>query len=93
MASLKYKDADSSRRFRTTEEMLEELYIWDLIAREVVITNPNCISDRIERYSCKTDKCPVFRIQHENLRKICYEKAHEIYGDRLPEQVKRLSMS
>ena len=94
MASLKYKDADRQPPlyFRTTEEMLEEFsYLGPDKAREVVITNPNRISDRIEKISpVRPDKCPpVLPNSDENLRKICYEKAHEIYGDRLPEQVKK----
>ena len=92
-AGLKYKDADMQPPlyFRTTEEMLEEFaYLGRDKAEEVVITNTNLISDLIENISpVRPDKCPpVLPNSDENLRNICYEKAHEIYGDELPKQVK-----
>ena len=75
---------------RTTQEMLEEFdYLGEEKAKEVVITNSNLIADRIERFSpVRPDKCPpVIPNSDEMLTKICYDKAHEIYGPDLPKIV------
>lgn len=75
---------------RTTEEMLKEFdYLGEEKAEEVVITNTNLIADEIERISpVSPDKCPpVIENSDEILRNICYEKAHDLYGENLPEIV------
>lgn len=92
MAGKGFKDADNQAPlyFRTTEEMLHEFeYLGSELAREVVITNTNLIADQIEKISpVLPDKCPpVIEKSDETLRKICYDKAHEIYGPNLPEIV------
>lgn len=92
MAGKGFKDADDQPPLylRTTEEMLDEFaYLGSDKAREVVITNTNLINDQIEKISpVLPDKCPpVIENSDEELRNICYTKAHEIYGDNLPEQV------
>ena len=55
-------------------------------AKEIVITNPNKIADMIDVISpVRPDKCPpVIPDSDEMLRKICYDRAHELYGDELP---------
>jgi len=92
MAGKGFKDADNQAPlyFRTTEEMLKEFaYLGSEKAREVVITNPNKINQWIERVSpVHPDKCPpVIPDSDKQLRKICYDKAHEIYGPDIPEIV------
>lgn len=92
MAGKGFKDADNQAPlyFRTTEEMLKEFaYLGSEKAKEVVITNTNLIADWIERVSpVLPDKCPpVIDKSDEQLRDICYTKAHEIYGPNLPEIV------
>ena len=75
----------------TTDEMLEEFsYLGAEKAREVVITNPNMIADWCERVCpIHPDKFPpVIENSDQDLRDICYNKAHEIYGEELPEIVK-----
>ena len=75
----------------TTDEMLEEFsYLGAEKAREVVITNPNMIADWCEYVSpIHPDKFPpVIENSDQDLRDICYNKAHEIYGEELPEIVK-----
>lgn len=94
MASKGFKDADNQAPLylRTTEEMLEEFeYLGKEKAEEVVITNTNLIADMIERISpVRPDKCPpVIENSDENLREICYNKAHSIYGENLPMQVSK----
>lgn len=92
MAGKGFADADKQAPlyFRTTEEMLEEFsYLGEAKAREVVITNTNKIADMIEKISpVHPDKCPpVIPKSDETLTKICYDKAHEIYGPDLPDIV------
>ena len=74
----------------TTGEMLKEFeYLGEEKAKEVVITNTNLIADRIERFSpVRPDKCaPVIPDSDETLTRLCYDKAHEIYGEVLPKVV------
>ena len=76
--------------FRTTEEMMEEfMYLGAQKAEEVVITNTNYIADQIEKISpVRPDKCPpVIPDSDKTLRTICYDKAHALYGENLPEVV------
>lgn len=87
-----FSDADSQPPLylRTTEEMMEEFsYLGSKKAEEVVITNTNKIADSIERISpVRPDKCPpVIEDSDQTLRNICYDKAHSMYGEELPEIV------
>ena len=87
-----FKDADEQAPLylRTTDEMLKEFdYLGSDVAEEIVITNPNKIADMIDNISpIHPDKCPpVLENSEENLRKICFDKAHEIYGEDLPKIV------
>lgn len=87
-----FSDADSQPPLylRTTEEMLEEFsYLGSKKAEEVVIKNTNKIADSIERISpVRPDKCPpVIEDSDQTLRNICYDKAHSMYGEELPEIV------
>lgn len=92
LAGKGFKDADEQPPLylRTTEEMLAEFsYLGKAKAEEVVITNTNLIADKIEKISpVRPDKCPpVLPNSEENLREICYEKAHSMYGNPLPKPV------
>lgn len=87
-----FADADNQAPlyFRTTEEMLAEFsYLGEEKAREVVLDNPERIAAMIERVSpVHPDKCPpVIEDSDKTLRKICYDKAHSMYGEPLPEIV------
>ncbi len=75
---------------RTTNEMLEEFaYLGAKKAEEVVITNTRRIADMVDALSpVRPDKCPpVIPHSDEMLRRICYDKAHSMYGDPLPQIV------
>ena len=94
MAARKYENADNQAPLylRTTEEMLEEFqYLGSDKAEEVVITNTNLIADMIDTMSpVRPDKCPpVIPDSDKTLTRICYEKAHELYGETLPEIVEK----
>ena len=73
--------------FRTTDEMLEEFaFLGSQKAEEIVVTNSNMIADMCECISpVRPDKCPPVIPDSDNmLREICYNRAHEIYGQELP---------
>lgn len=87
-----YDDADMQAPLylRTTEEMLEEFaYLGEEKAYEVVVTNTNKISDMCEQISpISPEKCPPHIPGcEEDIKNIAYKKAHELYGDPLPEIV------
>ncbi len=92
MAGNGFKDADEQAPLylHTTEEMLNEfMYLGSDKAHEIVITNPKMIADSIEQISpVRPDKCPpVIENSDETLKRICYSKAHAMYGDPLPQEV------
>lgn len=92
MAGKGFSDADDQAPLylRTTEEMLDEFeYLGSAKAREIVIENTNKICDMIENISpINPNKCPpVIANSEQDLRDICYNRAHEIYGENLPEPV------
>lgn len=80
--------------FRTTNEMLEEFsYLGDAVAREIVIDNTNKIAEMIEEVIPIPSGTfpPIWPGSEEELRRISMKKAHEVYGEKLPEIVmKRL---
>ena len=88
-----FKDADNQAPLflRTTEEMLDEFsfYLGSEKAEEIVITNTNMIADMCDRIApVRPDKCPpVIENSDQQLTDICYRKAHEMYGEELPEIV------
>ncbi len=92
MAGKGFKDADSQAPLylRTTDEMLKEFaYLGSDKAREVVIENTNLIADMVDVVDpVRPDKCPpVIENSDQTLTDICYRKAHEIYGETLPDIV------
>lgn len=99
MASKGFEDADNQPPlyFRTTDDMLEEFaYLGPEKAREVVVTNPNSIADRVEELHVflphpegKETFQPYWPEAEHELRQITMEKAISIYGDPLPEIVQK----
>ncbi|MCP2240012.1 PolC-type DNA polymerase III [Thermoanaerobacterium thermosaccharolyticum] len=89
-----FKDADRQPPlyFRTTEEMLSEFnYFDEKTAKEIVIDNPNKIVELIEDVKPIPDGTfpPSIEGAEEELRKLTLNKAHEIYGEKLPEIVEK----
>ena len=94
MAGNGFKDADAQAPLylRTTEEMLAEFeYLGSDKAREVVIDNTNLIADMVDSIDpVRPDKCPpVIENSDQTLTDICYRRAHEIYGEVLPDIVEK----
>ena len=94
LAGRKFADADKPTPIylRTTDEMLEEFsYLGEEAAFEVVVTNPNLIADMCDeirpipegRYE------PNIEGAAEELTESCWRRAHEWYGDELPEVVEK----
>ena len=93
LAGMKFKDADKEEPIylRTTDEMLEEFsYLGEADAYDVVITAPGKIADMCE----KIRPIPEGRYEpdlpgaKEELVNSCWQRAHDWYGDDLPDIVK-----
>ena len=92
MAGQGFDDADQQAPLylRTTEEMLNEFqYLGEEKAYEVVVTNTNKISDMCEPISpISPEKCPPYINNCEQtIKEIAYKKAHQLYGENLPQIV------
>ncbi|MDD2447419.1 MAG: DNA polymerase III subunit alpha [Tissierellia bacterium] len=89
-----YNDADEQAPLylRTTEEMLDEFsYLGEDKAFEVVVTNTNAISDMCQQISPISSEKATPHIEgcEQTIKDITYEKAHELYGDVLPEIIEK----
>ena len=93
-AGMKFKDADKPLPIylRTTDEMLKEFqYLGEEAALEVVVESTNKIADMCEkirpipkgRYEPNIDGAA------EELTESCWKRAHDWYGDTLPEVVEK----
>lgn len=77
------------QHYRTTKEMLECMsFLGEEKAYEVTVTNTNAIADMIEPLLPVPNDhlyTPTIENCDNMLRDMCYQKAHELYGDELPE--------
>jgi len=97
MTGMGFSDADQQAPlyYRSTEDMLQEFaYLGPKRAREVVITNTNLVASWIDPdiRAISPEKCtPTIENSAETLERMARERAHELYGDPLPDIVaKRL---
>lgn len=93
MASKNFSDADNQAPLylKTTNEMLSDFaYLGPEKAYEVVVKNTNLIADMCEdiRPIPKEQFPPSIEGSKEELKMLCYNKAHELYGEDLNETVK-----
>lgn len=75
---------------RTTEEMLAEFaYLGPELADEAVVTNPRRIAESIERLRPLPDGLYLPKIPGADaeIRTLSYQRAQELYGERLPQIV------
>ncbi len=92
MVSQEYDDAEFQPPLflRTTEEMLNEFkYLGSKKAFEVVVENTNKIADMIEEVKPIPEETypPEMPGATEDIQRMSNDKAHEIYGEVLPEIV------
>lgn len=90
----KRQPTQALRYFRTTGEMLEQakkIFNSDSVVKEVVIENSNKIADMIEDIKPLTKKLNPPKIEgaEETVKEMSLKKAIELYGDPLPEIVKK----
>lgn len=77
--------------FYSTQEMLDAFsFLGDDIAKEIVIENTNKIADEISEIQPIKDGLYPPHIAHadEEMKKLTYDKAYELYGNPLPKIVK-----
>ncbi len=84
----------SNRHMRTTDEMLKnamEIFEDEAVAKQIVIDNPNLIAEKIEDIVPLKKKLNPPNIENADteVREKTYKKAHEIYGEKLPEIIEK----
>ena len=94
MAGQGFPDADQQAPLylKTTDEMLDEFaYLGKEKAYEVVVANPNKIADMCEYFKPIPDGSypPSIPGSDDIIQDVTYKRAHEIYGDPLPEIVSK----
>ena len=97
LASKGFEDADEPLPiyFKATTEMLEEFsYLGREKAKEIVVTNPNMIADRVGDVKVflphpegKETFQPFWPDAADNIRNLCEEQIREWFGDNPPEIV------
>ena len=77
------------QHYRSTEEMLECFSFLDKdLANEIVVTNTNIIADQIESILPVPNDhlyTPTIENCEQKLKDLCFSRAHELYGDPLPD--------
>ena len=94
MAGQGFSDADNQAPlyFKTTDEMLDEFnYLGKDKAYEVVIKNTNAISDMIENILPIPNETfpPKIDGAEDEIKNMAIKRAHDIYGEVLPEIVEK----
>lgn len=76
--------------FMTTREMLDAFsFLGEELAYEIVVTNTNLIAKMVDELQIIRDKLytPVLENSAEITKEMVYNKAHEIYGETLPQNI------
>jgi len=85
-------DKENPLYFRTTDEMLEEFsYLGEGKAYEIVVTNPNYITDMCETVRPVPHNLFAPKIENsvEDLKSLVYGKMHRLYGENPPELIQK----
>lgn len=82
-----------SQHFRTTREMLDAFaFLGEEKAKEIVVTNSNIIASQIEKVvvirNSEKPLSPKMENSDKIVRDLTYNRAHELYGELLPDIVK-----
>ncbi|MBQ7128577.1 MAG: PHP domain-containing protein, partial [Clostridia bacterium] len=94
MAGKGFSDADDQATlyFKTTDEMLKDFaFLGEKLAKKIVIENPNKIADMVEiiRPVPEGNFPPTIEGSDDILIEICNKRAKEMYGDPLPDIVRK----
>ena len=94
MAGQGFDDFDNQAPLylKTTSEMLEDFSYFGDRAKEFVIDNPNKIADMVDGDIIPVpdgNYPPVIEGSDEQLRDICWNNAHKMYGENVPEIVEK----
>ena len=94
MAGQGFEDFDNQAPLylKTTDEMLDDFDYFGERAKEFVIDNPNKIADMIDGDVIPVPEGnypPIIEGSDDMLRDICWGRAHDLYGDELPEVVEK----
>ena len=84
--------SNPDQHFRTTDEMLEAFdWLGQDKAEEIVIANPEKMRQKFDEIYPVKDRLypPDIEGSDQKLRDICFETAHKVYGDDLPEIVEK----
>lgn len=79
--------------FLSTQEMKDAFKFLndDKLVEEIVVTNTNKIADMMDDIKVRKDRLypPNIKDCDKNLKKLCFDTAHKIYGEKLPEVVEK----
>ena len=84
-------DRENPLYFRTTDQMLDEFsYLGAEKAKEIVITNPNIVTDMCDYVRPVPHNlfAPSIENSVEDLNRLVYGKMHRLYGENPPEIIK-----
>ena len=83
--------SNPDQHFRSTDEMMKCFEWCGDRAYEFVIGNTNKIADMIEKINPVYDELfpPKMKDSDKKLAQLCYDNAHKIYGENLPEIVEK----
>ncbi len=84
------KEWKAKHHLMSAEEMLIAFSFLGEMAKEIVIDNPNSIVGKLDVIQPMDQKkqYPKYPKADKLLQEICYRRAHEIYGDSLPKEVR-----
>ena len=94
MSAKGFEDADNQAPlyFKTTDEMLDEFsYLGQEDCYKAVIEYPNMIASLAEKYKLMPDSlvAPDLPGAKEEIINSTWDKAHEIYGEHIPERIEK----